>query len=354
MSITFETMPEAHRHRLDLLFELSDEPVHKAQFEAIYKKRMGDFEDQSVTDCLEGWVFGNLAMLSEGTLVSNDPLHDAFLHVYCEAETRTGEMIEKATSADVTRDKKGNLVYRGQKFPGYNKPVKDSGGKQGRVLAKKGDQIKLIRFGDPKLRDNYSNDANDRFYARFGNKPGLKDKFSPLYWSARWLWPRGAQKGKGPKDFYVLKSAELEVKKAYNDEERTALFVVLPVLLADQGEFDLHGDAYDELEVRKAMLNYNRVCGRVGLYHGSQTDIDSVQIVSSYTTPADFYMQNEEGENRLIRKGSWLHEYYFEKGGQGDELYEKVKAGEITGVSVQCSAEVEDYGQVGQEEEAEA
>lgn len=112
---------------------------------------------------------------------------------------------EELLKSSVTKDSAGNLVYRGEKFVGYNKPMKDSGKKQGKVLAKKGDEVKLVRFGDPSLADNQSVEANDKFYARFGGQEGLDDKFSPLYWSASWLWPKGNLKGKGAKDFYKLK-----------------------------------------------------------------------------------------------------------------------------------------------------
>ena len=114
--------------------------------------------------------------------------------------------LEKATTSDVEKDDKGNLIYRGEKFVGYNKPMKDSGDKQGKVLAKKGDEVKVVRFGDPSMADNQSVEANDAFYARFGGQDGLDDKFSALYWSAKWLWARGDMKGKGAKDFYTLKS----------------------------------------------------------------------------------------------------------------------------------------------------
>ena len=118
--------------------------------------------------------------------------------------------IYKKSKGKVERDKNGNIVYRGEKFPAFNKPIRDSGKKQGKVLVKEGGKIGIVRFGDPSLRDNYSNEANDRFYDRFGNQSGLHDKFSPLYWSAKWLWPRGDKKGKGAKPFATLKKSEGE------------------------------------------------------------------------------------------------------------------------------------------------
>ena len=49
-----------------------------------------------------------------------------------------------ATTKDVKRTPSGKLTYRGETFPGYNKPKRTPGAKKkSAVLAKKGDQIKL-------------------------------------------------------------------------------------------------------------------------------------------------------------------------------------------------------------------
>ena len=50
-----------------------------------------------------------------------------------------------ADTKDVKRSEGGRLTYRGESFPGYNKPVRTSGGnKKFKVLAKKGDQVKIV------------------------------------------------------------------------------------------------------------------------------------------------------------------------------------------------------------------
>ena len=44
------------------------------------------------------------------------------------------------------------VEYRGITFPGYNKPIRTpKGPKKFAVLAKKGDKVKLVRFGDPDM-----------------------------------------------------------------------------------------------------------------------------------------------------------------------------------------------------------
>ena len=56
-----------------------------------------------------------------------------------------------ASAKDVKRTASGRVVYRGESFAGFNKPKKTpSAKKKSAVLAKKGDQIKLVRFGDQK------------------------------------------------------------------------------------------------------------------------------------------------------------------------------------------------------------
>ena len=123
-----------------------------------------------------------------------------------QAKTRTKKTISKATTDSVEKDDKGNLVYRGTKFPGYNKPIRSNrDGKQGMVLAKKGEEIKVVHFGDPSMEDNYSAEANDAYYARHGEE---SDIFSAKYWSNYQLWPRGKLKGKGPRPFYELRKSK--------------------------------------------------------------------------------------------------------------------------------------------------
>ena len=57
-----------------------------------------------------------------------------------------------ATTKDVKRLPSGRISYRGETFAGYNKPKRTPGkAKKSAVLAKKGTQVKLVRFGDPNM-----------------------------------------------------------------------------------------------------------------------------------------------------------------------------------------------------------
>jgi hypothetical protein len=93
----------------------------------------------------------------------------------------------------------GKLNYRGHQFPGFNKPVDaPAGAKQKKmVLAKKGDEVKLVRFGlrgmkdftqhkDPERRKNYL--ARSAGIKGKGGKLTKDDPFSANYWARKVLW----------------------------------------------------------------------------------------------------------------------------------------------------------------------
>jgi hypothetical protein len=89
------------------------------------------------------------------------------------------------------------IEYRGEKFAGYNKPKRTPGAKKSHaVLAKEGDKIKLIRFGEqgaetagkPKEGESERMKAKRRsFKARHG-KNIAKGKMSAAYWADKVKW----------------------------------------------------------------------------------------------------------------------------------------------------------------------
>ena len=91
-----------------------------------------------------------------------------------------------ATTTDAKRLPSGRISYRGETFPGYNKQKRTPGkNKKFAVLAKKGDQVKMIRFGDANMtikKDQPGRRSN--FRARH-NCDTAKDKFTARYWSCK-------------------------------------------------------------------------------------------------------------------------------------------------------------------------
>jgi hypothetical protein len=91
-----------------------------------------------------------------------------------------------ATTKNAKRTPSGRVEYRGETFSGYNKPKRTPGkSKKFAVLAKKGDDVKLVRFGDPKMtiKKNIP-ERRSNFRARH-NCDTAKDKFSARYWSCK-------------------------------------------------------------------------------------------------------------------------------------------------------------------------
>jgi hypothetical protein len=89
-----------------------------------------------------------------------------------------------------------SIEYRGEKFAGYNKPKRTpNASKSHAVLAKQGDQVKLIRFGQqgvsgsPKKSGESEADRKRResFKARHASNI-KKGKMSAAYWADRVKW----------------------------------------------------------------------------------------------------------------------------------------------------------------------
>jgi len=95
-------------------------------------------------------------------------------------------------------EKRAEVEYRGHTFPGYNQPVRAGEGQHKMmVLAKKGDDVRLVRFGHRGYQHNYSPEAKANYLKRSaGIRDGSgnltkDDKFSANYWARKHLWPRG-------------------------------------------------------------------------------------------------------------------------------------------------------------------
>jgi len=89
--------------------------------------------------------------------------------------------------------------YKKLGFTGYNQPKKSNKpGKKEMVVAKEGDTVKLIHYGDSSMGHNYSEEARKNFKARHG-KNIAKGKLSPAWWSNERLWKEGGSSKQPPK-----------------------------------------------------------------------------------------------------------------------------------------------------------
>lgn len=118
---------------------------------------------------------------------------------------------------------------------------------------------------------------------------------------------------------------KLQINKSVNTELKQATFIALV-----PDEVDLHGDIYDEEEVRKACHNFNKFCRKANLLH--LVDTNGFTIAESYILPSDITL-----DEKPIKKGTWVTVLQFED----EDLWEGVKSGQFNGVSIGAIATVE-------------
>ena len=91
-----------------------------------------------------------------------------------------------ATTKDVTRTPSGRIKYRGESFPGFNKPKRTpNASKKSAVLAKKGSEIKLVRFGDQNMSIKKDQPGRRKNFRARHSCDTAKDKFTARYWSCK-------------------------------------------------------------------------------------------------------------------------------------------------------------------------
>jgi hypothetical protein len=81
------------------------------------------------------------------------------------------------------------IEYRGEKFAGYNKPKRTpDANKSHAVLAKEGDKVKLIRFGQQGVKGSPEGTARNKAFKARHAKNIAKGKMSAAYWANKVKW----------------------------------------------------------------------------------------------------------------------------------------------------------------------
>lgn len=82
------------------------------------------------------------------------------------------------------------INYRGEKFAGYNKPKRTPGHpkKSHAVLAKEGDKVKLIRFGQQGVKGSPEGTARNKAFKARHAANIKKGKMSAAFWANREKW----------------------------------------------------------------------------------------------------------------------------------------------------------------------
>lgn len=82
------------------------------------------------------------------------------------------------------------VEYRGEKFSGYNKPKKTPNHKtkSHAVLAKDGDKVKLIRFGQQGVKGSPDGTKRNKAFKARHKENIKKGKMSAAYWANKVKW----------------------------------------------------------------------------------------------------------------------------------------------------------------------
>lgn len=81
------------------------------------------------------------------------------------------------------------ISYRGERFTGYNKPKKTPNAKKSHaVLAKDGEKVKLIRFGQQGVTGSPDGTKRNKAFKARHAKNIAKGKMSAAWWSNRVKW----------------------------------------------------------------------------------------------------------------------------------------------------------------------
>ena len=81
-----------------------------------------------------------------------------------------------------------SITYKGKTFSGYNRPRRATDGKKKfEVLAKEGDKVRLVRFGDVKGGLSVKKNQPSRKKSYCARSAGIKSssKLKSNYWSRR-------------------------------------------------------------------------------------------------------------------------------------------------------------------------
>lgn len=120
---------------------------------------------------------------------------------------------------------------------------------------------------------------------------------------------------------------QIKVTKSLDEELMQVTYVVM------KPGVDLHGDYVDLETIRKAKESFNKSAQRTNMYHMLMTVAFSV--IESYLAPADMTLNGN-----LVEKGEWLATLQINKG--YEDIWEKIKNDEITGVSIGAMANAEE------------
>ena len=297
----------------------SKHKVTTAMLEAVYRRGVGAYKTNpgSVRPNVkspEQWAMARVNSFLRIVSGSKSPKHDKDLLPASHASS------SKKSDEEVTK-----AEYQGEKVT-LNKPRRIKGGnKKFEVFVQSGGKIKRVAFGDPNMeirRDDPKARAN--FRARH-NCDSKKDKTTAGYWSCR-MWEGGTSVSQLTKH-----NIEGQILKA-DDEQR--LVYGWASVVTEKGEpvVDRQGDVIEPETLVKAVNNFMENI-RVGkeMHKGDQIGavIHSMPVTK------------EIGESLGIQsdREGWVVAFKV----YDDDVWDKVKSGELAAFSIGGRATKESY-----------
>ena len=105
---------------------------------------------------------------------------------------------KKRMTAKAAADARARRLVKKYRVKGVNKPrfTHSHKTKKALVVMRKGNDVRVLRFGDQKMGHNFSPAARRRFKTRFRKKIA-KCKTSRAFWADKFLWnPKGPKRRK--------------------------------------------------------------------------------------------------------------------------------------------------------------
>jgi len=255
--------------------------------------------------------------------------HEEYLDYYRTEDEQEDASVDRLEALrvivqEVMKEEFAKAEYQGEKVT-LNKPRRLSGGnKKFEVFVQDGDKVKRVTFGDPNMeirRDDPKARANFRSRHSCDTK---KDKTTAGYWSCR-MWEGGTSVSE------LTKSVEGQILKA--DEEQRMVYGWASVV-TEKGEpvVDRQGDVIEPETLVKAVNGFMEHV-RVGkeMHKGDQIGavIHSMPVTE------------EIGESLGIQsdREGWIVAFKV----YNDDVWAKVKSGELAAFSIGGRAIKEDY-----------
>lgn len=137
-----------------------------------------------------------------------------------------------------------------------------------------------------------------------------------------------------PEKVVKIKGDLFRIAKADDDPEDSVRVIGI---VAKPEDPDTEGTVISVSEIERANFGFMKDFGTMGFMH--QKDVSSkVKIIQNVIAPIDFEYPLPDGSTKSIKAGTWYQELFTDD----PDLVERIRGGQITGLSLGGLAQVED------------